>query len=179
MFSNAGAQKITSRGKANSSASSSSPTSSTSSTSENRSDAQKPKAEKTTSPTQSDPQDSIVKVLKERLPLFPFGEGSSFSDNKFFKIDNPSGKSTQAATPPMAWLAEDMKTFLDTYFTKEFMNITASYKLPQLEKSFRILVEADVVRASALYLIHVVNIASELYFHLSSRLHTSSARVLY
>ena len=138
-----------------------------------------------TSGTQSHgPQDPpggakpIVEALKEKLPLFDCGPGSEFTDESFFSITKASGQSTKLAKPPMAWIAEDMESFLKTYFTEEEAKFSVDYMAPQVEKSFRMSNEADVVRASALYLLNVVNIAGELLFPFSSKLHASFARIL-
>ena len=81
----------------------------------------------------------------------------------FFSISDATGQSTKIAKPPMAWIAEDMDSFLKTYFTDEIAKISVPGMAPQLEESFRMSNEADVVRASAVYLLNVVNIAGELF----------------
>ena len=79
----------------------------------------------------------------------------------------------------MAWVAEDTKSYLEKYFTNEKANISANGVSPQVEDSFRMSNEADVVRASAVYLLNVVNIAGESFFPFSSKPYVSSARVVF
>ena len=136
------------------------------------------RATPSTSTTQNhDSQKPTVDALKEELPTFPSGKGSNFKDASFQPLSKSSGKSTTAAIPPVAWVAEDMESYLKTYFTNELANISANGVTPQLEESFRISNEADVVRASAVYLLNVVNIAGESFFPFSSKPYASSARV--
>ena len=145
------------------------------STSPTQSDPQKPKVEQnSTFPTQSGDQKPIVEALKEKLPILPSGKGSKFTDEGFQSMKKPTGKATIQAKPPVAWKAEDTDSFLKTYFTGEAANISAPGVAPQLDKSFRLSNESDVVRASAVYLLNVVNIAGELSFPFSSKLHASS-----
>ena len=72
-----------------------------------------------------------------------------------------------------------MESFYKTHFTDEIAKINAPGGLPQLEKSFRMSNEGDVVRASAVYLVNLVNIAGEFFSLFSSKLHASSARIQY
>ena len=137
-------------------------------------------ASSTPSTGSDDPPDPpIVEALKKKLPPdFPCGDGSNFTDPRFFTINEASGKSTEAAVAPMAWIEEDKEAFLKTYFTDELAKISVPYRTPQLERSFIMSNEADVVRASALYLVNVVNIAGELFSPLSSKLQASFTRIL-
>lgn len=124
-----------------------------------------------TKPTSSNPatpsddqQKSIIEALNEKLPVFPNGAGSHFTDDEFHTISGSSGRSTKIAVPPMAWVAEDMESYLKTYFTGEIEGLSVPGRAPIVEQSFILSNEADVVRASAVYLLNVVHTAGESFF---------------
>ena len=110
--------------------------------------------------------ETIASSLEEKLPVLPTDEKSAFDFNTYHPISGPSGGATSAAKPPPAWMAEDVDKFLDKYFygqldDKKLSSPEMIKEVPQTETSFFMRNEGDVVRASALYLLHPVIITGK------------------
>lgn len=101
-------------------------------------------------------QNSIFSSFEQKMPKLAIAPGTSRKP----RIKS-SSKSTSAQQPPNFWEVDDIMAL--TKFAKDALaaliqNSSLACQMPQDEETFQLGNEADVVRASTLYLVYPVNI---------------------
>ncbi len=111
------------------------------------------------------PAPSIIRSFWEHLPVLPY---TLLSDGSNYRKIHSTAASTVETDPPVAWIPEHYTVLINLAQNPNRLppnppsHSRLRERIPQIESTHLIHTEADVLRATHLYLLHPVNVAATL-----------------